>query len=28
MHSFFAERHPIRSDFIIEATISEFAVCD
>lgn len=28
MHIFFAERHPIGSDFIVETTISEFAVCD
>jgi len=27
MHIFFAERHPIASDFVVETTISEFAVC-
>jgi fibro-slime domain-containing protein len=28
MHIFFAERHPIASDFIVETTISEFAACN
>jgi fibro-slime domain-containing protein len=28
MHIFFAERHPIGSDFVVQTTISEFAVCD
>jgi fibro-slime domain-containing protein len=28
MHIFFAERHMIASDFVVETTISEFAVCD
>jgi len=28
MHIFFAERHPTGSDFIVETSISEFAVCD
>jgi fibro-slime domain-containing protein len=28
MHIFFAERHMIASNFMIETTISEFAVCD
>jgi fibro-slime domain-containing protein len=27
MHIFFAERHPIASDFVVETTISEFASC-
>jgi fibro-slime domain-containing protein len=27
MHIFFAERHPIGSDFVIETTISEFDAC-
>lgn len=28
MHIFFAERHPTESDFVVQTTISEFAVCD
>jgi fibro-slime domain-containing protein len=28
MHIFFAERHPIGSDFVIETTISEFDACN
>ena len=28
MHIFFAERHPIASDFVLETSLSEFAVCD
>ena len=28
MHIFFAERHMIASDFVVETTISEFAVCN
>jgi fibro-slime domain-containing protein len=28
MHIFFAERHMVDSDFVVETTISEFAVCD
>ena len=28
MHIFFAERHPIGSDFVVETTISEFDVCN
>jgi len=28
MHIFFAERHPIASDFVVTTTISEFDVCD
>ncbi len=28
MHIFFAERHPTGSDFVVETSISEFAVCD
>ena len=27
MHIFFAERHMIGSDFVVETTISEFAAC-
>jgi fibro-slime domain-containing protein len=28
MHIFFAERHPIGSDFVVETTISEFDACN
>ena len=28
MHIFFAERHPIASDFVLETSLSEFAMCD
>jgi len=28
MHIFFAERHPIDSDFVVETTISQFDVCE
>ncbi len=28
MHIFFAERHPIASDFVLETSLSEFAICD
>lgn len=28
MHIFFAERHMVASDFVVETTISEFDVCD
>jgi fibro-slime domain-containing protein len=28
MHIFFAERHPIGSDFVVETTISQFDVCE
>jgi len=27
MNTFFAEQHPIGSDFVIETTISEFDAC-
>lgn len=28
MHIFFAERHPIASNFVLETSISEFAICE